>query len=196
MGRFVAPIDVCRTGKVTMSRDDGLAALFETNRLRLRAVAYRMLGSLDEADDAVQRAWLRADRADLSRVENLAGWLTTVTARVCLDMLRTRRIRNEGSLTTAPAAAMAADGGGARPEEEAVLTESVGLDLLVVLDRLSPSQRVAFVLHDLFAMPFDEVAAAVGRSTTATKKLASRARQRVRGVTTVESPGPRCRSIG
>lgn len=173
-----------------MSRDDGLVARFEADRDRLRGVAYRMLGSLDEADDAVQQAWLRADQADLGGVENLAGWLTTVTARVCLDMLRTRRSRDERPLAAAPVGPTAATGGGTEPEDEAVLAESVGLALLVVLDRLSPAQRVAFVLHDLFAVPFEDVAAVVERSTGATKKLASRARERVRGVATVEAPRP------
>lgn len=171
-----------------MSPDDGLAARFETNRDHLRGVAFRMLGSLDEADDAVQQVWLRAHGADLSGIANLTGWLTTVTSRVCLDTLRARRSRNEHPLTAAPTGRFVATGGGAEPEEEAVLAESVGLALLVVLDRLSPAQRVAFVLHDLFAVSFDEIAAVVDRSTVATKKLASRARERVRGVTTVEAP--------
>lgn len=168
-----------------MSQDEALAARFEGHRARLRGVAYRLLGSLDEADDAVQRAWLRADQADLGGVENLAGWLTTVTARVCLDRLRTRRRRSERSLAAVPIGRTAATGRGAEPEEEAVLAESVGLALLVVLDRLSPPQRVAFVLHDLFAMPFEDIAVVIDRSTVAAKKLASRARERVRGVTTV-----------
>ena len=165
-----------------MNPDADLAERFEGVRDHLRQVAFRMLGSLDEADDAVQRAWLRADHTDLSDVENLDGWLTTVTSRVCLDMLRARRRRGERPLAAAldgPAAAAAAGGG--IPEDEAVLAESVGLALLVLLDRLSPAQRVAFVLHDLFAVPFDQIAAVVDRSTVATKKLASRARDRVRG---------------
>lgn len=174
-----------------MSPDDRLAARFEPNRDHLRGVAFRMLGSLDEADDAVQQAWLRADRADLSGVVNLTGWLTTVTSRVCLDMLRARRSRNERPLTAALLAGPVSATEDARgPEEEAVLAESVGLALLVVLDRLSPAQRVAFVLHDLFAVPFEEIAAVVDRSTMATKKLASRARERVRGVTTVTASDP------
>lgn len=168
-----------------MSQDEALAARFEGHRARLRGVAYRLLGSLDEADDAVQRAWLRADQADLGGVENLAGWLTTVTARVCLDRLRTRRRRSERPLAAVPIGRTAATGPGSEPEEEAVLAESVGLALLVVLDRLSPPQRVAFVLHDLFAMPFEDIAVVIDRSTVAAKKLASRARERVRGVTTV-----------
>jgi RNA polymerase sigma-70 factor (ECF subfamily) len=183
-----------------MNRDEGLAASFESHRDHLRGVAYRMLGSLDEADDAVQQAWLRAQRADRRGVENLAGWLTTITARICLDMLRARRRRGErplpeGEVAAGVAPAEAPGGGdgtfatGARdPAGEAVLAESVGLALLVVLDRLSPAQRVVFVLHDLFAVPFDEIALAVGRSTVATKKLASRARERVRGAPTIEEP--------
>jgi RNA polymerase sigma factor (sigma-70 family) len=173
-----------------MNRGDRLAARFEANHDHLRGVAYRMLGSLDEADDAVQRAWLRMDQADLRGVRNLTGWLTTVTARVCLDMLRTRRRRNEAPLPASAAGPVSATRGGAQPEDEAVLADSVGLALLVVLDRLSPAQRVAFVLHDLFAVPFGEIAVVVDRSTVATKKLASRAREQVRGVTTVEAPVP------
>jgi len=143
-----------------------------------------MLGSLDEADDAVQLAWLRADRANLGRIENLAGWLTTVVARVCLDLLRVRRRRAEEPLT--PAADTAAGRrGGTDPEQEAVVAESVGRALLVVLDRLTPAERVAFVLHDLFAVPFGEIATVVGRSPVASKKLASRARDRVRGAATL-----------
>ncbi len=177
-----------------MDRDDGKAVDFTAHRRHLRGVAYRMLGSLDEADDAVQRAWLRADRADMGDVDNVAGWLTTVTARVCLDMLRARR-REPGSVADVPASAAPVGGAagaraGAVPEEEAVLAESVGLALLVVLDRLSPAQRVAFVLHDLFAVPFEEVAVAVDRSVPAAKKLASRARARVRGVTALRAPVP------
>jgi RNA polymerase sigma-70 factor, ECF subfamily len=189
-----------------MNRDEGLAASFESHRDHLRGVAYRMLGSLDEADDAVQQAWLRAQRADRRGIENLAGWLTTITARVCLDMLRTRRRRGERPLPDAEGGAGAgpvdASGGaggtgggpttgGHDPAGEAVLAESVGLALLVVLDRLSPAQRVAFVLHDLFTVPFDEIGPVVGRSTVATKKLASRARERVRGAPTIPDAGER-----
>jgi RNA polymerase sigma factor (sigma-70 family) len=152
-----------------------MAARFDADRDHLRAVAHRMLGSPDEADDAVQEAWLRADRADLTDVENLTGWFTTTTARVCLDMLRARRTR------PAPSPALAEAPEAVEPEAEAVLAESVSRALLVVLDRLSPAQRVAFVLHDLFAVPFDDVAAVVDRSVPAAKKLASRARERVRG---------------
>jgi RNA polymerase sigma factor (sigma-70 family) len=156
-------------------QDHRLVERFDADRDHLRAVAHRMLGSRDEADDAVQEAWLRADRIDLDTVENLTGWLTTVTARVCLDMLRARRTR------PVPSAALVEQPDAVEPEAEAVLAESVGRALLVVLDRLSPAQRVAFVLHDLFAVPFEEVAAAVDRSVPAAKKLASRARERVRG---------------
>ncbi|MEW6471121.1 MAG: sigma-70 family RNA polymerase sigma factor [Actinomycetota bacterium] len=169
-----------------MNADEGLADRFGAHRDHLRGVAYRMLGSLDEADDALQQAWLRAEQADLSAVENLGAWLTTVTSRVCLDMLRRRRRRKERPLPVAPAEPMAAAGQVTEPEEEAVLAESVGLALLVVLDRLSPAERVAFVLHDLFAVPFEDIAVVVERSAVATKKLASRARQRVRGGTAVE----------
>ena len=166
-----------------MRPDADLAVQFESHRDHLRGVAYRMLGSLDAADDALQETWLRADRADLTGVKNLAGWLTTVTARVCLDTLRRSRRRNERSLD-ALAADPPAAGDGSEPGEEAILAESVGLALLVVMDHLSPAQRVAFVLHDLFAVPFEDIAAVVDRSTVATKKLASRARERVRGAPT------------
>jgi RNA polymerase sigma-70 factor (ECF subfamily) len=164
-----------------MGDHDRLAERFETQRSHLRGVAYRMLGSLSEADDAVQEAWLRLRRADTSGVENLPGWLTRVVARVCLDMLRARTARREQPLGLQPPGAVV-DGQGRRdPEQEALLAESVGLALLVVLDRLAPAERVAFVLHDLFAVPFDQIAAIVERSPTATKKLASRARHRVHG---------------
>jgi RNA polymerase sigma factor (sigma-70 family) len=168
-----------------MDDHDRLAERFETQRGRLRAVAYRMLGSLGEADDAVQEAWLRLSRADTSGVENLPGWLTRVVGRVCLDMLRTRTSRREQplGLQVADPATDGQDGGD--PEREALLAEEVGLALLVVLDRLTPAERVAFVLHDTFAVPFDEIAPIVERSPTAAKKLASRARHRVRGATTI-----------
>ncbi|MFI1378395.1 sigma-70 family RNA polymerase sigma factor [Embleya sp. NPDC020886] len=166
-----------------MNGPEGLATRFEAHRDHLRGVAYRMLGSLDDAEDAVQAAWLRVDRAGVDGVENLAGWLTTVVARVCLDMLRIRRTRGEESLTSIPEAVLERPGG-IEPEQEAVLAESVGRALLVVLDRLTPAERVAFVLHDLFAVPFAEIAPVVGRTTVASKKLASRARERVRGPVT------------
>src|SRR5919198_4397729 len=167
-----------------MGDDDRLVERFESHRGHLRAVAYRMLGSLSEADDAVQEAWLRLSRTDTSGVENLGGWLTRVVARVCLDLMRARTARREEPLGLQPPGAVT-DGRGTRdPEQEALLAESVGLALLVVLDRLAPSERVAFVLHDLFSVPFDEIAPIVGRSPAATKKLASRARHRVHGDTT------------
>jgi RNA polymerase sigma factor (sigma-70 family) len=168
-----------------MDDHDRLAERFETQRGRLRAVAYRMLGSLGEADDAVQEAWLRLSRADTSGVENLPGWLTRVVGRVCLDMLRTRTSRREQPLGLQVADPTADGRDGGDPEREALLAEEVGLALLVVLDRLTPAERVAFVLHDTFAVPFDEIAPIVERSPTAAKKLASRARHRVRGATTI-----------
>jgi RNA polymerase sigma factor (sigma-70 family) len=164
---------------------DELALRFEAHRSHLRGVAYRMLGSLTEADDAVQEGWLRYSRTDTSGVDNLAGWLTRVVARVCLDMLRSRSSRQErplGPPDVRPAPGSPREHG---PEDEAVLADSVGLALLVVLDRLSPAERVAFVLHDLFAVPFDEIARIVERTPVTTKKLASRARHRVRGPATV-----------
>jgi len=161
---------------------------FEEQRPRLRGVAYRMLGSADEADDAVQEAWLRLRRSGADGVENLQAWLTTVVARVCLNMLRSRDRRREAPLDDAPEAAphaggdpLLAPGEGIDPEREAVLADSVGLALLVVLDTLAPAERLAFVLHDMFDLPFDEIAPVVGRSTEATRQLASRARRRVRG---------------
>lgn len=168
-----------------MNGQNGWVDHFETNRDHLRGVAFRMLGSVDEADDALQAAWLRAERTDLDEIENPPGWLTTVVARVCLDMLRTRRKRGEEPLPPATDTVVESrDGTG--PEEQAVMAESVGLALLVVLARLTPAERVAFVLHDLFAVPFEEIATVVGRSAVASKKLASRARHRVRGVATVD----------
>src|SRR5215471_17612382 len=168
-----------------MNGSEQIAEQFEANRSRLRGVAYRMLGSLSEADDAVQEAWLRLSRSDPGSVQNLAGWLTTVVARVCLDMLRSRKVRSEESLEeqasepgpeTGVNTSIADD-----PEQEAILAESVGLALLVVLDTLAPAERLAFVLHDMFAVPFDEIAPIVGRSEDATRQLASRARRRVQG---------------
>ena len=154
-----------------------LAERFEADRTRLQAVAYRLLGSASEADDAVQEAWLRLSRSDTSEVENLSGWLTTVVARVCLDMLRSRRSRREQPL--------ALDGefipDAADPEREAMLAESVGLAMLAVLQRLAPAERVAFVLHDVFGVSFDEIAGIVGRSPVAARQLASRGRRRVQG---------------
>jgi RNA polymerase sigma factor (sigma-70 family) len=162
----------------------GLAASFEENRKHLRGVAYRMLGSLTEADDAVQESWLRLSRSDVSAVENLKAWLTTVVARVCLDILRSRKSRREDSLdlelpVSKPTLQEVRK---PDPETEALLADSVGVALLVVLDRLAPAERLAFVLHDVFDMPFEEIASIVGRSTSATRQLASRARRRVQGV--------------
>jgi len=159
--------------------NDWLAERFEAQRGHLQAVAYRMLGSLGEADDAVQESWLRLSRSGTSDVQNLGGWMTTIVARVCLDMLRSRKSRREEPLE-APARDSAADRTeGVDPEQEAVMADSVGLALLVVLETLTPAERLAFVLHDLFAVPFDEIAPIVGRSPSAAKMLASRARRRV-----------------
>ena len=164
-----------------MNERNYLAERFEENRAHLRAVAYRMLGSLSEVDDAVQEAWLRLSRADTMGIDNLGGWLTTVVARVCLDMLRSRNSRREEPFTPHAPEPGATGTSGSSPEHEALLADSVGLALLVVLDRLTPAERLAFVLHDMFALPFEEIAPIVGRSATATRQLASRARRRVRG---------------
>jgi RNA polymerase sigma-70 factor, ECF subfamily len=158
-----------------------LTERFEENRPRLRGVAYRMLGSLSEAEDAVQEAWLRLSHADAATIENLNGWLTTVVSRVCLDMLRGRKLRREESIGAQVTDPRVMRGDGADPESEALLADSVGVALLVVLDTLGPAERLAFVLHDLFAMPFDEIGSIIGRSSAAAKQLASRARRRVRG---------------
>jgi len=168
-----------------MNEQQLLAERFEANRGRLRAVAYRMLGSVAEADDALQEAWLRISRADTGGVENLAGWLTTVVARVCLNALRTRKVRREDSLHARVPEPILDREDGMNPEHEALLGDSVGLALFVVLDTLAPAERVAFVLHDVFAVPFDEIAPIVGRSSPATRQLASRARRRIRGVAPV-----------
>jgi RNA polymerase sigma factor (sigma-70 family) len=160
---------------------DLLTAGFEEHRPHLRRVAYRMLGSVDEADDAVQETWLRLNRTDRSAVENLGGWLTTVVGRICLDMLRRRRALGEASVDSWLPEPVVAVEGSSNPEEEALIADGVGLALLVVLETLTPAERLAFVLHDMFAMPFDEVARIVGRSPDATRQLASRARRRVRG---------------
>ena len=164
-----------------MNERDLLTAGFEEHRPYLRRVAYRMLGSVDEADDAVQETWLRLNRADRSAVENLGGWLTTVVGRICLDMLRQRRSHGETPAASWLPEPIVAVDGAANPEEEALVADGVGLALLVVLETLTPAERLAFVLHDMFAMPFDEVARIVGRSPEATRQLASRARRRVRG---------------
>jgi len=164
-----------------MGESDWLAERFEEQRPHLRAVAYRMLGSLSEADDAVQDAWLRFSRADTSDVENLGGWLTTVVARVSLNVLRSRRSRREESLEVRMPDPVVSPEDGTDPEHEALLADSVGLALLVVLEQLSPAERLAFVLHDMFAVPFDEIAPIVDRSPEAARQLASRARRRVQG---------------
>jgi RNA polymerase sigma factor (sigma-70 family) len=164
-----------------MSDRDYLAERFEEHRTHLRAVAYRMLGSLSEVDDAVQEAWLRLSRADTAGIDNLGGWLTTVVAHVCLDMLRSRTSRREEPFTAEAPEPVATGTRGSSPEQEALLADSVGLALLVVLDRLTPAERLAFVLHDMFAVPFEEIAPIVGRSAEAARQLASRARRRVRG---------------
>jgi RNA polymerase sigma factor (sigma-70 family) len=158
-----------------------LVETFESHRGHLRAVAYRMLGSGNDADDALQEAWLRLSRADTSDVENLGGWLTTVVARVCLDMLRSRRSRREAPLRDDPPDVTAREAAATDPEREAVLADSIGPALLVVLDTLTPPERLAFVLHDLFAVPFEEIAPIVDRSPAAARQLASRARRRVQG---------------
>ena len=164
-----------------MNDEDFLAEQFEANRPQLRAVAYRMLGSLSEADDAVQEAWIRLSRSDSGAVENLGGWLTTVVGRVCLDLLRSRKSRREHPLEVFVPDPVVSFADSTDPEQEAVLVDSVGLALLVVLETLTPAERLAFVLHDLFAMPFDEIAPIVGRSSVAVRQLASRARRRVHG---------------
>src|SRR5436189_2206365 len=162
-----------------MNKHEWLAEQFEANRTHLQAVAYRMLGSLSEADDAVQESWLRLSRSDTSGIENLGGWLTTVVARICFDMLRSRNTRREESLEAAVSESIESREEGIDPEQEVLLADSVGLALLVVLDTLPPAQRLAFVLHDIFAVPFDEIAPIVERSPVATRQLASRARRRV-----------------
>jgi RNA polymerase sigma-70 factor (ECF subfamily) len=167
---------------------DRQAKEFEQHRAHLQAVAYRMLGSLGEAEDAVQESWFRLNRSETSQVENMRGWLTTVVARVCLDMLRARRARREdayGDELPEPVVTMPQENG---PEDEALLADSVGLALLVVLDTLTPAERLAFVLHDMFGLPFEEIAPIVERSPAATRQLASRARRRVRGATPVTEP--------
>jgi RNA polymerase sigma factor (sigma-70 family) len=168
-----------------VDQQEWLARQFEDYRPRLRAVAYRMLGSLSEADDAVQDAWLRLSRADTSEVENLGGWLTTVVARVALNMLRARNTRREEPLDVYVPDPIIDPTDGSDPEHEALLADSVGLALLVVLETLTPAERLAFVLHDMFAVPFQEIAPIMERSPEATRQLASRARRRVRGTAPV-----------
>ncbi len=168
-----------------MDQQEWLAQHFEEQRPRLRAVAYRMLGSLSEAEDAVQDSWLRLSRVDASEIENLGAWLTTVVARVALNMLRSRRTRREQPLDVHVPDPVVDPVDGTDPEHEALLADSVGLALLVVLETLTPPERLAFVLHDMFAVPFDEIATILDRSPQATRQLASRARRRVRGAPTV-----------
>jgi RNA polymerase sigma factor (sigma-70 family) len=164
-----------------MAEPDRLAESFEQNRTRLRAVAYRMLGSFAEADDAVQEAWLRLSRSDADGVDNLSAWLTTVVARVCLNALRARNTRREEPIGVHVPDPVISRADGTSPEDEALLADSVGLALLVVLETLTPAERLAFVLHDMFDLPFDEIAPMVGRSPATARQLASRARRRVRG---------------
>jgi len=164
-----------------MDKHHALANEFEAHRAHLQSVAHRMLGSTSEADDAVQEAWFRLSLSDTSDVDNLRGWLTTVVARVCLDMLRSRKSRREEPLDARGSEPVVRPEAGVNPEQEALLADSVGLALLVVLETLTPAERVAFVLHDMFDLPFDEIAPIVGRSPTAARQLASRARRRVRG---------------
>ena len=178
-----------------MDEHNWLAEQFEAKRTHLRAVAYRMLGSLSEAEDAVQEAWLHLSRSDTSGVQNLGGWLTTVVARVCLDMLRSRNSRREEPLGEyLPDQSLSSDGVSDH-EHEALMAESIGLALLVVLETLAPAERLAFVLHDMFAVPFDEIAPIVGRSPTAARQLASRARRRVRGAAVGDAAHPRQRAV-
>lgn len=163
-----------------MSDNEFLAERFEDNRAHLRAVAFRMLGSLSEADDAVQESWLRLSGTDADDIDNLGGWLTTVVGRVCLDMLRSRKSRGEQHLDVRPNDPASPDDA-VDPEREALLADSVGLAMLVVLDKLTPAERLAYVLHDMFAVPFDDIAPMVGRTPDAARQLASRARRRVQG---------------
>jgi RNA polymerase sigma-70 factor (ECF subfamily) len=173
---------------VTVDDTNRQAREFEEHRAHLQAVAYRMLGSVTEAEDAVQESWFRLNRSETSQVENMRGWLTTVVARVCLDLLRARRARREdtvGGEPSEPVVALPQENG---PEDEAILADSVGLALLVVLDTLTPAERLAFVLHDMFGLPFEEIAPIVERTPAAARQLASRARRRVRGATPTAKP--------
>ncbi|GAA4980305.1 RNA polymerase sigma-70 factor (ECF subfamily) [Nonomuraea thailandensis] len=171
-----------------MNDDESLTRLFEAQRGQLRAVAYRMLGSVSEADDAVQETWLRLNRTDTGDVRNMGGWLTTVVSRICLNMLRSREHRREDPLEERMPEPVVSSPDGVDPEQEALLADSVGLALLVVLQQLEPTERLAFVLHDMFAVPFDEIAPILDRTPAATRQLASRARRRVRGA--APSPDP------
>jgi RNA polymerase sigma-70 factor (ECF subfamily) len=178
-----------------MNENERLAERFEEQRAHLRAVAFRMLGSLTEADDAVQDSWVRVSRAETSKIENLGGWLTTIVARVCLNMLRSRNVRREEPLEVHLPDPLISPAGERRPEDEALLADSVGLALLVVLDALTPAERLAFVLHDMFELPFEEIASMLDRSPAATRQLASRARRRVRGAGIPDPDLARQRSI-
>src|SRR5262245_30522798 len=178
-----------------MDQNEWLAAQFEDHRTHLRAVAYRMLGALSEADDAVQETWLRLGRSDARSIENLGGWLTTVVARVCLNLLRSRGSRREEPLEVHVPDPILSPTDGVGPEQEALLADSVGLALLVVLELLAPAERLAFVLHDMFAVPFEEIATIVGRSPDATRQLASRARRRVQGAATPDTDVVRQREV-
>ncbi|AQZ69027.1 putative RNA polymerase sigma factor [[Actinomadura] parvosata subsp. kistnae] len=171
-----------------MDDHDYLTGLFEAQRGQLRAVAYRMLGSLSEADDAVQEAWIRLNRTDTADVRNMGGWLTTVVARICLNMLRSREHRREDPLEERLPDPVVSPADGVDPEQEALLADSVGLALLVVLQTLEPTERLAFVLHDMFAVPFEEIASIIDRTPAATRQLASRARRRVRGAAPEPDP--------
>jgi RNA polymerase sigma factor (sigma-70 family) len=173
-----------KTGRCDMDQNEALAQTFEAHRQHLRGVAYRILGSLSEADDAVQQAWLRVSRSGMSGVDNVRGWLTTVVARLCVDMLRARESRREEQELPERVTQTS-------PEDETLLADSVGLAMLVVLERLAPLERLVFVLHDVFAVPFEEIAAIVERSPEATRQIASRARRRVRGVPAVSDEGLR-----
>ena len=179
-----------------MTEQDWLAGQFEHNREHLQAVAYSMLGTVSDAQDAVQEAWLRLSRSGTSSITNLGGWLTTVLARICLDMLRVRKSRSEEPLAADEPEPNVIREGGVDPEHEALLADSMGAALQVVLDTLTPAERLAFVLHDLFDMPFDEIARIAGRSPEAARQLASRARRRVRGGTAAQEPDlPRQREV-
>jgi RNA polymerase sigma-70 factor, ECF subfamily len=178
-----------------MTEHELLAREFEADRARLRGAAYRMLGSAAEADDAVQEAWLRMSRAGAEDVENIGGWMTTIVGRVCIDMLRTRNARREEALAPHPPQSTPGEPDELTPEDEVELADSVGLALLVVLETLAPAERVAFVLHDMFDLPFDDIAPIVGRTSVATRQLASRARRRVRGASTSDLDPGRKREI-
>jgi RNA polymerase sigma factor (sigma-70 family) len=182
------PYDEMRGRNLTEQDRDWLAERFEEHRTHLRAVGYRMLGSLSEADDAVQEAWLRLSRSHASEIENLGGWLTTVVARVCLNMLQARKVRREEPLGVHVPDPIVSLDEETDPEQEALLADSVGLALQVVLDTLAPAERLAFVLHDIFGVPFDEIAPIVGRSPAAARQLASRARRRVQGQAPTPDP--------